>query len=132
MRSTFSPIFTSGKMKQMAHLINNISERLIDSLEEDIQRGGVIDLMDKFDKFSLDNIASCAFGIDAQAFTNQGSDFLKNARGMTNRGLKDALKILTVVIPGGRHILKALGSSVMKSNETMFFFELVKAAVDMR
>ena len=132
MRSTFSPIFTSGKMKQMAHLINDISVRLIDSLEEDIQCGGVIDLRDKFDRFSLNNIASCAFGIDAQAFSNKSSDFLQNAKGIASRGLKDALKILIAVLPGGRRILKALGTSVMKSNETMFFFELVKAAIDMR
>ena len=52
---------------------------------------------------------------------------------MSSRGLKDALKILTVaLLPGGRFILRALGTSVMKSNETMFFFDLVKAAVEIR
>ena len=133
MRSTFSPIFSSGKMKQMAHLMNEITHRLVDSLEDDIKHGGgVIDLMDKFDRFSLDNIASCAFGIDAQAFTDKDSKFVQNARAITNRGFKDALKILTVLLPGGRQILNGLGTSVMKSKETMFFFDLVKAAIDMR
>ena len=132
MRSTFSPIFSSGKMKQMAHLMNEITQRLVDSLEVDIKHGGVIDLMDKFDKFSLDNIASCAFGIDAQAFTDKDSKFVKHARAMTNRGFKDALKMLTVMLPGGRLILNCLGTSVMKSKETMFFFDLVKAAIDIR
>ena len=132
MRSTFSPIFSSGKMKQMAHLMNEITQRLVDSLEEDIKHGGVIDLVDKFNKFSLDNIASCAFGIDARAFTDKDSEFVQNAFAMTNRGFRDALKILTVSLPGGRKILNYLGTSVMKSKETMFFFDLVKAAIDMR
>ena len=112
--------------------MNEITQRLVDSLEEDIKHGGVIDLVDKFNKFSLDNIASCAFGIDARAFTDKDSEFVQNAFAMTNRGFRDALKILTVSLPGGRKILKYLGTSVMKSKETTFFFNLVKAAIDMR
>ena len=133
MRSTFSPIFSSGKMKQMAHLMNEITKRLVDSLEEDIRSGdGVTDLVDKFDKFSLDNIATCAFGIDARAFTDKDSKFVTNVRSMSSRGPKDGLKVLASMLPGGRAILNLLGTSVMKSEETMFFFNLIKAAIDMR
>ena len=65
-RSTFTPVFTSGKIKGMARLINDISVKLVDSLDADAKSGSEFDTRVKFGKFSMDSIASCAFGVDAQ------------------------------------------------------------------
>ena len=79
-RSTFSPIFTSGKMKGMVSFIAEVSSRLADAFEGEADAGNAFDLKDKFGKFSMDTIASCAFGLDAQSFTNGDSRFVQNAR----------------------------------------------------
>ena len=50
-RSTFTPIFTSGKIKGMARLINDISVKLVDSLDADAMSGGEFDARVKFGKF---------------------------------------------------------------------------------
>ena len=36
-RSTFSPIFTSGKMKGMMALINEVNKKLLDSFETEAE-----------------------------------------------------------------------------------------------
>ena len=50
----------------MVRLINDISVKLVDSFDADAASGDEFDTRVKFGKFSMDSIASCAFGVDAQ------------------------------------------------------------------
>ena len=86
-RSTFSPIFTSGKMKGMTPFIDTVADRLVAAFGEEAKSGEPIDLKEKFGKFSMDTIASCAFGVDAQSFTNTESQFVKNAKAVFRYGI---------------------------------------------
>ena len=79
-RSTVSPIFTSGKMKGMVNFIEEVSNRLVHSFQEVADNGKPIDMKEVFGKFSMDTIASCAFGMDAQSFSSTNSPFVQNAR----------------------------------------------------
>jgi cytochrome P450 family 9 len=83
-RSTFSPIFTSGKLKGMSRLIEDVSHLLVQGCEEEMAKSGEIDFRVVFGKFSMDTIASCAFGVDAQSFTNDRSQFVRNARAVSD------------------------------------------------
>jgi cytochrome P450 len=64
-RSTFSPIFTSGKMKLMMRIMNGISEDLVAAVQNTVSEGVELDLKKLFQFYSMDTIASCAFGFDA-------------------------------------------------------------------
>ena len=130
-RSTFTPIFTSGKIKGMARLINDISVKLIDSLDADARSGQEFDTRVKFGKFSMDSIASCAFGVDAQSFSNNDTKFVKNAREIFRRKLVDGLKFLGLMIPGGKKLMGAAGICMTKP-ENRFFYNIVKTAVEKR
>ncbi len=77
-RSTFSPIFTSGKMKAMMVFIRETSQNLTKEIHKHASDGKEVELKNVFGKFSMDTIASCAFGVDAQSFSSSGFyDFLK-------------------------------------------------------
>jgi cytochrome P450 len=71
-RSTFSPIFTSGKMKAMMVFIRETGKRLTDEVGKHAAAASEFELKDVFGKFSMDTIASCAFGVDAQSFSSTG------------------------------------------------------------
>lgn len=77
-RSTFSPIFTSGRIKGMSTLIEGVATIMLESVKKDIEKcpDSEIDVRTLFSKFSMDGIASCAFGVDAQSFTNSQVCFL--------------------------------------------------------
>ena len=66
-------------MKVMFKFIEEINSRLMASLEEEARNGQPVELRDKFGKYSMDTIASCAFGMDAESFTNEKSQFVRNA-----------------------------------------------------
>ena len=79
----------------------------------------------------MDSIASCAFGVDAQSFSNRDTKFVQNAREIFRRKLVDGLKFLGLMMPGGRTLMAAAGISMMKP-ETQFFYDIVKTAVEKR
>ena len=68
-RTTFCPIFTSAKIKQMAPLVTEVSVRLVDSLEHYATKREELDLRVLFAKYTMDSLASCAFGVNAQSFS---------------------------------------------------------------
>jgi cytochrome P450 len=76
-RSTFSPIFTSGKMKAMMVFIREMGQRLKEEVGRHAESDSEFELKDVFGKFSMDTIASCAFGVDAQSFSSSGLISLK-------------------------------------------------------
>ena len=71
-RSIFSPIFTSGKMKTMKLFMDAAAEKLVDIFEARVRSpdlDGIVDLKDLFGRFSMDTIASCAFGLNSDSFS---------------------------------------------------------------
>ena len=135
-RGTFSPIFTSGKMKGMFSLIQETSKLLNKSFEDELRNGNSaeLELKDKFGRFSMDTIASCAFGIDAKSFSKTGeSDFVINARNIFRRSIDDNIKLPIAIIPYlGPKLMKLFKIAVFKSKETMFFYTVLKSAINQR
>ncbi len=82
-RTTFSPIFTSGKLKMMIQFINIVSKEVEKHIGIAAKSGDDVELKNLFGKFSMDTLASCAFGIQTGVF-NAGKEvepeFVKNAR----------------------------------------------------
>ncbi|KAJ6641325.1 putative cytochrome P450 6g2 [Pseudolycoriella hygida] len=84
LRARLTPFFTSGKMRQMFHLMKNIGNELNDmmlsqKLYEKSETNSV-EIKDIFARYTTDVIASCAFGVEANSLKNPDSDFRKNGR----------------------------------------------------
>ena len=77
LRTTFSNIFTSGKMRHMTPLIKEVAARLDKSFEE--SEGREVDLIKHFGNYVMDTLCSCAFGVDAKSFEQNESIFVKMA-----------------------------------------------------
>jgi hypothetical protein len=117
----------------MSHLIDNVSALLVKCFEEEMSPKNEIDLRTVFGKFSMDSIASCAFGVDAQSFTNSESKYVYHARQIFRRGWEDMAKaILIIFVPGGKWMMGMLGISVLKEKTTLFFYNAIKATVEHR
>ena len=84
-RSTFTPIFTSGKMKAMLVFVQETCKKLTNAMEDCAEKNESFELKEMLGKYSMDTIASCAFGVDSQAFTNKGPDhIISTGRQMMN------------------------------------------------
>jgi cytochrome P450 family 6 len=131
-RATFSPIFTSGKMKAMMVFIQEACRSMIGSIGKCAENNEAFELKEMLGKYSMDAIASCAFGVDAQSYTNKDSLFVKYANNIFKQTPKDGLKFMVLMLPGGRKLFDALGVSLMKPTETEFFYDAVMASLKSR
>ena len=131
-RSTFTPIFTSGKMKVMLHFIKETSNFLMEDLALKAKAGEEFELKESFGKFSLDTLASCAFGVDGQSFTNDKSVFVKHAAELFNQGGMVILGFLIKLIPGTSELLQLLNINIMKPKETGYFRDMIVNAMNTR
>ncbi|TRY75154.1 hypothetical protein TCAL_08536 [Tigriopus californicus] len=132
-RSTFSPIFTSGKMKLMMHFMKAISLKLTNEMGKSAQGKVPIDLKAIFGKFSMDTIATCAYGVDSGSFlAKDESEFVRNAKSVFTRTAKDQLKLFCSLIPGLNFICKTMKVSFFKPDEAMFFYGAISATIKHR
>jgi cytochrome P450 family 6 len=89
MRSKLTPVFSSGKLKNMFYLLNECSDNLVKHLEQRLvsldndNQSAIIDTHDLAMDFTVDVIGSCAFGIQISALT-ENSEFRKVARTLSN------------------------------------------------
>jgi len=80
-RSTFSPIFSSGKLKKMMPLIKTLNSKIEDTFSDFAASGEMIELKKEMGKYSMDAIASCGFGVDSQSLQSEtDSEFVKHAK----------------------------------------------------
>ena len=86
MRSTLSPAFTGSKMRQMFDYVSQCGHQTAISMKNEINAGGdnVFEFKALATKFTVDVIASCAFGIEVNSFTNPDNDFQRIAAKITN------------------------------------------------
>lgn len=77
MRAKLTPTFSSGKMKLMYSLIEKCSIQLKDHLEPLAENSEIIDLKEVLSRYTLDIIATCAFGVEANTLADSNTDFFK-------------------------------------------------------
>ena len=133
-RSTFTPIFTSGKMKAMMVYVQETCKKLTNALDELAENNEEFELKEVLGKYSMDTIASCAFGVDSQAFTNKDSKFVEYAANLFQTTASDGIKFMLYVIPFdiGIHILRALNLPFWKKDEAEFFYNVILDSLKQR
>ncbi|XP_019700692.1 cytochrome P450 6B5-like [Harpegnathos saltator] len=77
LRTQLSPVFTSGKLKDMFHLLLECAEHLERHLNEIVSKDLIIECRELTSKYTIDVIGSCAFGIEMNALKQKDSEFQK-------------------------------------------------------
>ncbi|XP_076759120.1 putative cytochrome P450 6a14 [Xylocopa sonorina] len=80
LRAKLSPIFTSGKLKDIFPLIVECAGNLERYLDRMAKGNDPVECRDMAAKFTTDVIGSCAFGISMEALSNEESEFRKMGR----------------------------------------------------
>ena len=132
MRSAFSPIFTPGKMKAMLIFMQETCKELLSGIDEYVKSGQDMELKNILGKYSMNTMASCAFGVNAESFSSKTSKFVTFASKIFESKPIDGLKLLITNIPGGYEFLKAFNIPVMKKSETEFFYHVIMSSLKHR
>jgi len=128
-RCTFSPVFTSGKMRGMIRFIKEVTCSLTKELHSKAELGNDFELKEVFGKFSLDSLATCIFGIDPHSFEKEQSTFVKNAKRIFTMTFYDRIMIVARLIPGVQWFHKRLNINTRFPKETHFFLTVVRQTI---
>ncbi|XP_069955417.1 cytochrome P450 9e2-like isoform X2 [Cherax quadricarinatus] len=79
LRAILTPTFTSGKMRSMFPIICSKADDLVYFSLKEAAIKPFIDMNANFGRFTMDTIASCAFGIECNSFEKEESEFAKRA-----------------------------------------------------
>ena len=130
-RSSLTPIFTSGKMKQMLKFVVDVSKRLFTGMEKQVDQGE-FELKELTGRFSLDALASCAFGLDFDSFGGASSNaFVEHAADIFKQDIWTLVFTLKF-IPGVSRIFEWLNINVQKPKSVKFFKDIVTQTLKQR
>ena len=101
--------------------------RLIKALDDVADKNETFEVREILGKFSMDTIASCAFGVDAQVFANDKSDFVQHASQIFKTSASGALKAMLQLLPFdlGIYFRRLLNISFSPKKEIEFFYDTV-------
>ncbi|KAL0110968.1 hypothetical protein PUN28_012779 [Cardiocondyla obscurior] len=80
LRIKLSPVFTSGKLREMFSLISECADNLVQYMEKLADKQEPVECRELTAKYTTDVIGSCAFGIEMNALSNEDSEFRKMGR----------------------------------------------------
>ena len=124
-RNTFSPIFTSAKMRMMMTFMENVGRAMNDEIEKTVRDDRPVDVKALFGAYSVDTIATCAFGVEAGTMGNSKSEFTEAAMDIFTRKARDTVMFMASLMPGVKQALSAAQVPFFKPKETQFFYDMV-------
>ncbi|XP_017154532.1 cytochrome P450 6a22 [Drosophila miranda] len=81
LRKKLTPMFSSGNLKCIFGTITEVARNLEESFQELVgTQGGVLDVHDLLDRFSMDASATCAFGIHCNSLKDPQVEFRVHGR----------------------------------------------------
>merc|ERR1719266_1375746 len=99
-------------------MFKKLAKKLTIAMEDFAEKDEAFELKELLGKYSMDTIASCAFGVDSQAFVNKDSKFVEYAARIFQNKFEDGLKLALIMMPYdiGMYILRALNIPFWKKN----------------
>ncbi|KAL0124312.1 hypothetical protein PUN28_006273 [Cardiocondyla obscurior] len=130
LRTKLSPVFTSGKLKEMFSLISECGDYLVKYMEKIADKNEPVECRELTAKYTTDVIGSCAFGIEMHALSNEDSEFRKMGRKIFVSSWKNILRLrIRQMFPW---LYEVLGHIVSPTDVTKFFIRVIVETIDYR
>lgn len=129
-RSKLTPGFTSGKLKLMYPLIQDVCKELLEHLREDRGEGVLREAKAITTKFAADSVAICAYGLQQNSFLNPDTEFRKYGRKFLEPTIwREIEQSLVILFPAVADFLKL---KFTPTEVIDFFRRMTKEAVTYR
>ncbi|XP_047529666.1 cytochrome P450 9e2-like [Vanessa atalanta] len=127
MRSMLSPAFTSSKIKLMIPFMEEVGKQMIEAVKKKINESDTgaidVDCKDLTTRYSNDVIASCAFGLKVDSFTDEKNKFYEMGKNISTLKIRQIL--LFFLIAAFPSLSKKLKLTIFSKTTTDFFKDLV-------
>ncbi|XP_055301644.1 probable cytochrome P450 9f2 [Sitodiplosis mosellana] len=131
MRSMLSPSFSSSKMRQMFELVVECADDMAKYFIAESKQDKPIrwEMKTLFARYTIDVIASCAYGLKVDSFRDPTNDFFTVACKMLNYK-KDTLRFW--LIRAFPHLMRSLNIELFRSDVRKFFKSMVLTTMEER
>ncbi|XP_062989417.1 thromboxane-A synthase [Elgaria multicarinata webbii] len=131
-RSMLTPAFSAGKIKEMTPLINQACDILLSNLKVYADSGTAFDIQRNYGYFTLDVVASVAFGTNVDSQKNPNDTFVKNTKRFFELSLTGPILILVVAFPLIMIPLLRILPNKKRDEVNGFFINAVKNMIVLR
>lgn len=129
LRSIMSPTFSSGKMKNMFPLVCKNADTLTTFCLQQASTNPSLVMRDIYSRYVIDNIASCAFGIECDSLTKENPVFAQMAEKFFSTTFSGLMKVMVQM--SFPRVLRVLGMSP-DGPEMEFFRSVVEETIRSR
>lgn len=130
LRTKLSPVFTSGKLKEMFYLLLECADHFEDFLRVQVEKNPIIECRELTARFMTDVIGVCAFGLKTNSLSEEDSEFRKFGRKIFETNWKRIIKLrLRESLPGLYNLLKPIMYDYELNN---FFINMMTQTIDYR
>ena len=132
MRSVMSPTFSSGKLKRMVPAISKSAQRMVQNLEKSVKEGKSVEMKETAGFYTMDTIATTAFGIDLDSKQDENNDFVKYAKMAFEFNLKHPVMLIAFFLPFLLPLMPYMKIRIMKKEITDFFAGVTNQIIETR
>lgn len=129
-RLKLTPTFTSGKMKNMFSTISEVGNRLTDFLHQTIKENDELEIKGILDRFTMDVIGTCAFGVECNTLKDTNNDFYRIGRMAMKSPRHNPL--LLIFLTEMKGLARFLRIKSIRDEVSTFFINIVKSTIAYR
>lgn len=132
LRGKLSPFFSSGKLKTMFYLLDKNSDDMIKSIHKRLNKDNKVELemKDVASLYTIDVIANCAYGVEANCIENPEGEFNKCGRSMFDMNLWRGFELPAYfMLP---QVMKFFGFQTFSDYSTKFIKSTIPEVIAMR
>ncbi|XP_078674333.1 cytochrome P450 3A8-like isoform X1 [Branchiostoma floridae x Branchiostoma belcheri] len=132
-RSTISPAFSGGKLKQMTEAMNSCADLLVGNFGNFAEKGESFDTKELTGAFTTDVIARTGFGLDVDSQRNPQDPFVVYSKKAFSFNFLNPLIWLFFMFPSVmKPILEKFNYNFMAKDVTDFFYNILEQVMGMR
>ncbi|NXX96020.1 CP3AC protein, partial [Centropus bengalensis] len=124
-RTVLSPVFTSGKLKEMFPIMKHYADVLVKNVQKQIEKDNVVSLKDIFGSYSMDVVTSTSFGVNIDSMNNPKDPFVREMQKFVNISFIGPLAILTFAFPFIIPLLVKMNVSFFPNDVVDFFMRSI-------
>ncbi|XP_076029219.1 putative cytochrome P450 6a13 [Oratosquilla oratoria] len=130
-RSVMTPTFSSGKIKQTMALVKECSKNLVNYFDKELTGRSSFEMKEVYGMFTMDTIASIAFGVNSDSLNNAEDEFSAAAARFFEAPSKwkRPFFFFQLVQP---HLAKLLRLNIVDRTPIHFFSKVVSETIQFR